>query len=118
MSTSSELARCQSLLSPLDSKTSDKEIKAQVGVEGPILPLLAGPQRLASRAWVSRAGVLERRPTGAQGPPLVHQPPPPNSFPGPLPSSPAYSLGLRSVQEVPARSSAQQRRPQAVPSVL
>ena len=38
------------------------------------LPL--GPQRLPSRAWVSRAGVLERRPTGAQGPSLVHQRPP------------------------------------------
>ena len=45
-----------------------------MGVEGPILPLLAGPQRLPSSAWVSRAGVLERRPTRAQGPPLVHHP--------------------------------------------
>lgn len=104
-------------------ETSGEEIKAQVEVDGPIPPPLASPPTAPKH----RAGQQSRCARAKASP--TRSPAPCSSWmglgsshhirsPGRGRTAPLSPPGHRSVLEVPARSSAQQRRPQAAPSVL
>lgn len=74
MSTSSGAGTLPVVAKPLDSKASDKEIKAQVGVQGPILLLLGRSPAAPEQRVGQQSRCQSDRPTGAQGPTLVYHP--------------------------------------------